>query len=170
MAISQSRLDELLEKIFFTFLLLVVYRLAAQIPVVGVNATAIKDYFASGAGGIFDLKYLFRGCSKEIFSPSTRDNALYYDFYYFLSSVKLFLKFKSCRKILKGKKRFKKWTRYANQLFYVVFRLRPSSCIRIFPFARGVPVIPDPGMLFRVTTTITLAAGTMFLSYGLVKG
>ena len=42
----------------------------------------------------------------------------------------------------------------------------------------GIPIIPDPGMLFRLTTMITLAAGTMFLmwlgeritEYGLENG
>jgi len=42
----------------------------------------------------------------------------------------------------------------------------------------GIPIIPEPGMLFRLTTMITLAAGTMFLmwlgeritEYGLENG
>ena len=40
MSVTQGKLEELKNKIFWTFILLVIYRLAAQIPVPGVNAAA----------------------------------------------------------------------------------------------------------------------------------
>ena len=45
MSVTQGKLEELKNKIFWTFVLLVIYRLAAQIPVPGVNA-ALKSYFS----------------------------------------------------------------------------------------------------------------------------
>ena len=42
MVFAQGKLEELKKRILFTFLLLVVFRIAAQIPVPGVDATAIK--------------------------------------------------------------------------------------------------------------------------------
>ena len=55
MSLAQGKLDELKRRIFFTFMLLVVFRLAAQVPVPGVDAAAIQSYFAEGGGGLFDL-------------------------------------------------------------------------------------------------------------------
>src|SRR3990172_2575558 len=65
---STSRLEDLKKKIFATFVLLVVFRIAAQVPVPGVDAAAIKAYFAEGGGGIFDLINTFSGGSLKRFS------------------------------------------------------------------------------------------------------
>ena len=69
MANAQGKLEELKKKVFFTFLLLVVYRLVAQIPVPGVDAQAIQSYWAeSGGAGLFDLINTFSGGAFMRFS------------------------------------------------------------------------------------------------------
>ena len=45
MADAQGKIEELKKKIFFTLLLLFVYRMAAQVPVPGVDAQALSSYF-----------------------------------------------------------------------------------------------------------------------------
>ena len=61
MTVAQGKLDELKKKIFWTFALLVVFRLAAQIPVPGVDALSLKSYFTGSSGGLFDLINTFSG-------------------------------------------------------------------------------------------------------------
>ena len=69
MSTTQGKIEELKKRIFYTFLLLLVYRLAAQVPVPGVNASAISSYFSeSGGGGIFDLVNTFSGGAFKRFS------------------------------------------------------------------------------------------------------
>jgi preprotein translocase subunit SecY len=68
MASAQGKIEELKKKIFFTLLLLFVYRMAAQIPVPGVNGSAIQSYFAESGGGIFDLINTFSGGAFKRFS------------------------------------------------------------------------------------------------------
>ena len=87
MALAQGKLEELKEKILFTFLLLIVFRMAAQVPVPGVDATALKSYFSEGGAGIFDLINTFSGGAfKKIFCISPWYNALHYDFNHFFSA------------------------------------------------------------------------------------
>ena len=38
-----------------------------------------------------------------------------------------------------------------------------SAVFETFKSQSGIPVIPEPGMLFKITSMITLAGGTMFL-------
>lgn len=164
MAISQSRLDELKKKIFFTFLLLIVYRLAAQIPVAGVNATAIKDYFASGAGGIFDLLNTFSGGALKRFSVLALGIMPYITTSIIFSLLgEVIPQIQEMQEDSEGQKKIQKWTRYATVILCCVQGYGLAAVFESFKSPGGVPVIPDPGILFRITTTITLAAGTMFL-------
>src|SRR6266852_2508625 len=58
------KVPELKEKILFTLLCLVVYRMGAHIPTPGVNAQALTDYIkGQGQGTLFGLYDLFAGGS-----------------------------------------------------------------------------------------------------------
>ncbi len=62
------RIPDLKKKILFTALFLVLYRLGSFIPLPGVNATALKAYFAgvdSGGKNLFGLLDLFVGGNFE---------------------------------------------------------------------------------------------------------
>ena len=68
MNIAQGKLEELKRRIFATILLLVVYRIAAQVPVPGVDAAAIRAYFDATGNSLFDLINTFSGGSFKRFS------------------------------------------------------------------------------------------------------
>src|SRR5687767_15721945 len=56
------RTPELKEKILFTLLCLLVYRIGAQITAPGVDPQGLLDYFANqGSGGLLGLYDLFTG-------------------------------------------------------------------------------------------------------------
>src|SRR5260370_8790502 len=52
---------ELKEKILFTLLCLLVYRIGAHVTAPGVNPTALIDYFAHQSYGLLGLYNLFTG-------------------------------------------------------------------------------------------------------------
>ena len=66
MTVTQGKLEELKKRVVATLLLLVVYRLAAQVPVPGVDAAAIKSYFDSAGSSIFDLINTFSDRGSDI--------------------------------------------------------------------------------------------------------
>ncbi|OIQ15751.1 MAG: preprotein translocase subunit SecY [Bacteriovorax sp. MedPE-SWde] len=165
MSNAQGKLEELKKKIFFTFLLLVVYRLVAQIPVPGVDAQAITSYFAESAGGgIFDLINTFSGGAFKRFSVLALGIMPYITTSIIFSLLgEVIPQIQELQEDSEGHKKIQKWTRYATVILCCVQGYSMAAVFETFVSPGGARVIPDPGMLFRVTTMITLATGTMFL-------
>lgn len=164
MASNQSKLEELKKRILFTFLLLVVYRLAAQIPVPGVDGSAIQAYFAEGGGGIFDLINTFSGGAFKRFSVLALGIMPYITTSIIFSLLgEVIPQIAELQEDADGHKKIQKWTRYATVLLCCVQGYGMAAVFESFKSPGGAAVIPDPGMLFRLTAMITLAAGTMFL-------
>lgn len=65
------RLPDLRRKILFTLFILVIYRLAAHIPVPGVNRDALAALFQSSAGTLINFLDLFSGGGLSNFSVVT---------------------------------------------------------------------------------------------------
>ncbi|MBT7608785.1 MAG: preprotein translocase subunit SecY [Bacteriovoracaceae bacterium] len=176
---AQGKLDELKKKIFFTVLLLCVYRMAAQIPVPGVDGKAIAAYFAEGGGGIFDLINTFSGGAFKRFSVLALGIMPYITTSIIFSLLgEVIPQIAELQEDADGHKKIQKWTRYLTVVLCCIQGYGMAAVFESFKSPGGIPVIPDPGMLFRLTTMITLAAGTMFLlwlgeritEYGLENG
>ena len=165
MSTTQGKIEELKKRIFYTFLLLLVYRLAAQVPVPGVNASAIASYFSeSGGGGIFDLVNTFSGGAFKRFSVLALGIMPYITTSIIFSLLgEVVPQIQEMQEDSEGYKKIQKWTRYASVLLCCVQGYGMAAVFEGFKSPTGVPVINDPGLLFRLTTMITLAGGTMFL-------
>lgn len=178
MADAQGKLEELKKKIFFTFLLLVVFRLAAQIPIPGADAQALESYFSSNDGGIFDLINTFSGGALKRFSVIALGIMPYITTSIIFSLLgEVIPQLQELQDDSQGHKKIQKWTRYATVLLCCIQGYGMAAMFESFQSNIG-PVIPFPGLLFRLTAMITLAAGTMFLlwlgeritEYGLENG
>jgi len=164
MSNAQGKLEELKKKILFTFLLLVVYRFAAQVPVPGVNAHALMSYFSESGGGLFDLVNTFSGGAFKRFSVLALGIMPYITTSIIFSLLgEVIPQIQELQDDSEGHKKIQKWTRYATVLLCCVQGYGMAAMFEGFKSPSGVPVIPNPGMLFRVATMITLAGGTMFL-------
>jgi len=164
MSSSQSKIEELKKRIFFTFLLLVVYRLAAQVPVPGVNASAIATYFSESGGGIFDIVNTFSGGAFKRFSVLALGIMPYVTTSIIFSLLgEVIPQIQELQEDGDGYKKIQKWTRYASVVLCCIQGYGMAAVFEGLKSRAGVPVINEPGMLFRLTTMITLAGGTMFL-------
>jgi len=179
MLAAQGKLDELKKKVFYTFLLLVVYRLAAQVPVPGVDAAALKSYFAEAGGGIFDLVNTFSGGSFKRFSVLALGIMPYITTSIIFSLLgEVIPQLQELQEDADGHKKIQKWVRYASVVLCCVQGYGMAAFFEHQKTPMGLPLIPDPGTLFKLTTMITLAGGTMFLlwlgeritEYGLENG
>ena len=179
MASTQGKLEELKKKIFFTLLLLFVYRMAAQVPVPGVDGAALKAYFFESGGGIFDLINTFSGGAFKRFSVLALGIMPYITTSIIFSLLgEVVPQLAELQEDSDGHKKIQKWTRYATVVLCCIQGYGITAFFETFRAPGGIPVIPEPGLLFRVTTTITLAGGTMFLlwlgeritEYGLENG
>ncbi|MDC1174356.1 preprotein translocase subunit SecY [Bacteriovoracaceae bacterium] len=164
MSSAQGKIEELKKKIFFTLLLLFVFRMAAQIPVPGVDGSAVQAYFAEGGGGIFDLINTFSGGAFKRFSVLALGIMPYITTSIIFSLLgEVIPQLAEMQEDQEGHKKIQKWTRYATVALCCVQGYGMAAVFESFKSPGGIPVIPEPGMLFRLTTMITLAAGTMFL-------
>ncbi len=164
MSNSQSKIEELKKRIFFTFLLLVVYRLAAQVPVPGVNASAIATYFSESGGGIFDIVNTFSGGAFKRFSVLALGIMPYVTTSIIFSLLgEVIPQIQELQEDGEGYKKIQKWTRYASVVLCCIQGYGMAAVFEGLKSRAGVHVINEPGMLFRLTTMITLAGGTMFL-------
>ncbi len=164
MASAQGKSEELKKKIFFTFLLLVVYRLTAQVPIPGVDGAALKSYFDQAQGGVLDLFNTFSGGAFKNMTVVALGIMPYITTSIIASLLgEVWPKIKEMQEDYEGQKKIQKYTRYFTVVLCCVQAYGYATLAETFKTKAGIPVIPEPGMLFRLTAVITIAGGTMFL-------
>ena len=179
MNIAQGKLEELKKKILATILLLIVFRIAAQIPVPGVDGAALKSYFDAQARSIFDLINTFNGGALKRLSVLALGIMPYITTSIIFSLLgEVIPQIQELQEDSDGHKKIQKWTRYATVFLCMVQGYGMATFFESVRSQGGVAVIPEPGMFFRLTTMVTLTAGTIFLmwlgeritEYGLENG
>lgn len=164
MALAHGKLDELKKNVFFTVLLIIVFRIAAQIPVPGIDPIALKSYFTGNSGGIFDLINTFSGGAFKRFSVVALGIMPYITTSIIFSLLgEVIPQLQELQEDAEGHKKIQKWVRYCTVILCSVQGYGMSVMFEGFKTSTQLAVVPEPGMLFRVVTMITLAAGTMFL-------
>ncbi len=165
------KIPELKNKILFTLLIIVVYRIGCYIPTPGVNGSMLAEFFrridSTANGSIFGIMNMFSGGSLEkltVFSLGIMP--------YISSSIIMQLLtavIPALEKIAKegqaGYHKINQYTRYgtfilaAIQSFFIALWLESPT-----QFA-GLQIVNDPGWGFRFTTVVTLTSGTLLLMW-----
>ncbi|ACB09718.1 preprotein translocase subunit SecY [Thermotoga sp. RQ2] len=162
------KIPELRDRIIFTFLALIVFRMGIYIPVPGLNLEAWGEIFrriaeTAGVAGILSFYDVFTGGALSQFSVFTMSVTPYITasiILQLLASVMPSLK-EMLREGEEGRRKFAKYTRRLTlliggfQAFFVSFSLARSNPDMIAP---GVNVLQ-----FTVLSTMSMLAGTMFL-------
>jgi preprotein translocase subunit SecY len=177
------RIPELRARILLTFALLVVVRIGAFITCPGVNASVLQHWFdnqlnAQSGGSVAALFNIFSGGSLEncaVFSLGVMP--------YISASIMMQLLTAVVPTLGKlareegGRHRISQLTRYATiglclfqgYLLALSFENPEQS-----PILKGIdrtiadlgmPLVSDPGFLFRIVVVVTLTAGTLFLMW-----
>ena len=158
---SFGKAKELQQRILFALGLLLVYRLGTYIPVPGIDATQLREFFESTRGGIGDMLNMFTGGAVSrmaIFSLGIMP--------YISASIiiQLLTSMVPQLEALKkegeqGRKKINQYTRYGT-VFLAMFQ---SYALAAGLESQGLA--SDPGLFFRATVMITLVGGTMFLMW-----
>src|SRR5437870_2017464 len=161
------QVPELKRRILFTLALFVIYRLGEHMPTPGVNAKALAGAFASQQGTLFGLYDLFVGGAfsrATVFALGIMP--------YISSSIILQLLgavvpyFEKLRKEgEEGQKKLTQITRYGTVVISVVQSLADSVFLVNMGAARGLSVVPHPGLLFTFTTVVTQTTGTILVMW-----
>jgi preprotein translocase subunit SecY len=150
------------QRILFTLLALLVYRLGTYIPVPGIDPDAYAQSFENASQGIAGMFDVFAGGAVQRMAIF----ALNLIPYITASIVVQVVSSASPRlEALKkegesGRRKLNQYTRYLTVLFCTV---------QAYGIARGLEasqgVVLNPGIFFQVSTVITLVGGTMFLMW-----
>ena len=159
---SIGKLGDLKRRLLFLVGALVVYRIGAHIPVPGIDPTVLEQLFKSQQGGILGMFNMFSGGALSRFTIFALGIMPYI-------SASIIMQLASVMspelEALKkegeaGRRKITRYTRYGTVLLAVVQALGISIALESQP-----GLVLDPGLVFRITTILTLTAGTMFLMW-----
>ena len=142
---NSGKLDELKKRILFTLLLLFVYRMAAQVPVPGIDAEALKSYFSDSSGGIFDLINTFSGGAFKRFSVLALGIMPYITTSIIFSLLgEVIPQIQELQEEQDGQKKIQRWVRYCAVVLCCVQGYGMAAVFENFKSPGGLPVIPEP--------------------------
>jgi len=157
-----GKMGDLKQRLWFLLLALIVYRVGAHIPVPGIDPVVLEQLFKSQQGGILGMFNMFSGGALRRFTVFALGIMPY------ISAsiiIQLLTVVSPQMEALKkegeaGRRKITQYTRYGT-VFLAAFQ---SLGIAIALEGQAGLVL-DPGLMFRLTTVITLVAGTMFLMW-----
>ena len=157
-----GKLGDLKRRLLFLLGALVVYRVGAHIPVPGIDPAMLEQLFKSQQGGILGMFNMFSGGALQRFTNFALGIMPYI-------SASIIMQLASVMspelEALKkegeaGRRKITRYTRYGTVLLAVIQALGISIALES---QQGLVI--EPGYVFRVTTILTLTAGTMFLMW-----
>ncbi len=159
--------NSLRNKLLWTFGLLAVYRLGVHVPVPGIDADALRDFFERTAGELFGLFNMFSGGGLEnmsIFALGIMPYISASIIIQLLTVVSPNLKRLQKEEGAAGRKKITQYTRYGTVLISLVQGAGLAIGMEAMNQG-GELVVQQAGWTFRIVTVITLVAGTVFLMW-----
>src|SRR5690242_6755000 len=156
------KVPELKEKLLFTLLCLVVYRIGSHIATPGVNVQALADFMSSrSTGTLFGLYDLFSGGGLRRATVFALGIMPYISAsIVFQLAGPVFPIIEKMQRDEEGKKTLTQWTRYVT----VVLCFFQAYGFAIFTESLG-GAVAHPGFAFRMTTVLTLTTGGIFVMW-----
>jgi preprotein translocase subunit SecY len=162
-----AKATELKKRLWFTLGALIVFRLLSFIPLPGIDPRAFQVLFQSTQGGVLDFFNMFSGGALERMSVIALGVMPY-----ITASIVMQLATSISPQLgaLKkegesGRKKINQYTRYGTVVLCVIQGYMLAVGLETWGASQGQQAVIDPGMLFRVTTVISMVGGTMFLMW-----
>ncbi|MFM7669980.1 MAG: preprotein translocase subunit SecY [Betaproteobacteria bacterium] len=157
-----GKFGDLRRRLVFLLLALVVYRVGAHIPVPGIDPQQLQQLFKGQQGGILSLFNMFSGGALSRFTVFALGIMPYISASIILQLMTYVLPtFEQMKKEGEaGRRKITQYTRYAT----LALALFQSLGIALALESTAGLVIA-PGFGFRLTSVVTLTAGTMFLMW-----
>jgi len=156
-----GKATDLRQRILFTILLLMVYRLGTYIPVPGIDGQALREFMDKAGAGIGGMLSMFTGGALHrmgIFALGIMPYISASIIVQLLGSM-----IPALEQLKKegdaGRKKMNQYTRYGT-VFLAIFQ---GWAIAASLEAGGLA--HDPGLFFKLSCVVTLVGGTMFLMW-----
>ena len=159
---KSGKFGDLRRRLVFLALALVVYRLGAHIPVPGIDPEQLQQLFKGQSGGILNLFNMFSGGALSRFTvfalgimPYISASIIMQLMTYVVPTLEALKKEGEA-----GRRRITQYTRYGTLLLALFQSLGIALALE---GSQGL--VLTPGFGFRMTTVVSLVAGTMFLMW-----
>ena len=173
---NSVKIPEVRKRLLFTFALIAVCRLAANIPVPGIDGSKLAELFAqlenstnNAAGGVLSLVNIFSGGALQKFAVAALGIMPYISASIIMQLMTPVVPSfeKLSREGETGRQTLTQYTRYAALVICVIQGYMLALGMEN-PGSIGMPnisVVTTPGWGFRIMTVIILMAGTMVLMW-----
>jgi preprotein translocase subunit SecY len=163
------KIEELRNRIIFTLLMLVVFRLGAHIPTPGIDSTALAAFFDSQEGTIFSFFDMFSGGALQrltVFALGIMPYISASIIIQLLTVVFPYLE-RLSREGEAGRRKITMYTRYGTIGLSLVQGFGIAVGLQSMSSPEGAPIVISTmsSWGFRIVTVITLTAGTAFLMW-----
>ncbi len=159
---KSDKYGDLRRRLVFLMLALIVYRIGAHIPVPGIDPNQLAQLFKSQEGGILSLFNMFSGGALSRFAvfalgimPYISASIIMQLGSYVVPALEQLKKEGES-----GRRKITQYTRYGT----VALALFQSLGIAL-ALEGTAGLVLEPGLMFRLTTVVSLTAGTMFLMW-----
>jgi preprotein translocase subunit SecY len=160
------KIPELNKRLLFAAVMLIVYRLGVFVPIPGIDPEQIAKLFEHTKGTMFDILNLFSGGALQRASVFALGVMPYITSSIIMSLlVKAFPTLEAIQKEGEaGRKKINQYSRYGTVIICVIQGFMLAVTLE-GGMGTGLSVVKDPGWMFRLTTVITLTAGSLFIMW-----
>lgn len=162
---SFAKAEELKQRLVYTLLALLVFRLGAHIPLPGIDPHIWSEIFQQKSGGMLDMFNMLSGGALK------RMTVFALNIMPYISAsiiVQLLTSMVPSMESMKkegesGRKRLNQYTRYLTIALAIVQAYGLAVGLESMQGSTGASAVINPGMFFRISTVITIVGGTVFL-------
>ena len=162
-----AKATDLKKRLWFTVGALIVFRLLSHVPLPGIDPRALSTLFETTRGGVLDFFNTFSGGSLNRMSLIALGVMPY-----ITASIVIQLATSLSPTLAaikkegeSGRKKLNQYTRYGTVLLTAIQGYFIAVGLESWGASEGMSAVVQPGMLFRITTVISLIGGTMFLMW-----
>ena len=162
------KIPDLRKRIIFTFLLLAVYRIGAQIPTPGIDAMALQEFFKQYASGVLGFVNLFSGGALSrctIFALGIMPYITAQIIFQLLGVVWPYIEKLQKEGGAEGRKKITQYSRYLTIFICVVQSLGISFWLKNLISPSGKKIVENPTLGYHILTVIVLTAGATFVMW-----
>ena len=163
-----AHVPELWRKLGWTVLILLAYRAGIHVPIPGVDTAAMAAFFAQAQGTLFGVFDMFSGGglrNVSIFALGVMPYISASIIMQLLQVLSPDLKRMAKEEGASGRKKITQYTRYGTVLITVVQGFGLAAMLEGMQSPTGLPMVPEPGAMFRFMTIITMTAGTILIMW-----
>lgn len=164
---NASRIPELRRRLWFTAVMLVVYRVGVAVPTPGIDGQALASFFDAASSTLFGWVNLFSGGALERFSVFALGIMPYISVAIILDLLKVAWPYldELYKEGEAGRRKISQYTRYGTVMLSVVQGFMIAYSLEHIQAPGGGSVVYAPGWNFRIMTVLTVTAGAMFVMW-----